>query len=233
LRREDGVWLENEEEKQAYIANYFSILFKSNSGHTSQQLLDVVETKVSPTMNESLVKEFTKEEIKDALLSIGDLKVLGLDGMSAIFYKNFWHIVGDHVVHEVLGILSGGPMLESWNNDTTTVLIPKVTNLVQVKDLWTISMCNVLYKLVAKVLANRLKQILPEVISPTQSAFVPGQLITDNILLAYEFTHYMRTRRKGNRCYAVIKLDMKAHDRVESHFLEDKMIKLGFCRRWT
>jgi hypothetical protein len=89
LRREDGVWLENEEEKRDYIANYFSMLFRSNGGHTSQQLLDVVETKVSPTMNESLMKEFTKEEIKAALLLIGDLKDLGLNGMPTIFYKNF------------------------------------------------------------------------------------------------------------------------------------------------
>jgi hypothetical protein len=65
------------------------MLFRSNGGHTSQQLLDVVETKVSPTMNESLMKEFTKEEIKAALLLIGDLKDLGLNGMPTIFYKNF------------------------------------------------------------------------------------------------------------------------------------------------
>jgi hypothetical protein len=102
-----------------------------------------------------------------------------------------------------------------------------------VKDLHPISLCNVLYKLVAKVLANRLKLILPDVISSAQSAFVPGQLISDNILLAYEFSHYMRNRRKGNRGYAAIKLDMsKAYDRVEWHFLESMMVKISFCQEW-
>jgi hypothetical protein len=232
LRREDGGWMEGEEEERAFIANYFSLLFRSNGGHISQQLLNVVDSRVSPDMNASLMRVFTGEEVKVALDSIGDLKASGPDGMPSIFYKNFWDIVGDKVVHEVLGVLNGGPMPEEWN-DTNIILIPKVPNPLQVKDLHPISLCNVLYKLVAKVLANRLKLILPDVISSAQSAFVPGQLISDNILLAYEFSHYMRNRRKGNRGYAAIKLDMsKAYDRVEWHFLESMMVKISFCQEW-
>jgi hypothetical protein len=230
LRRGDGRWVEGEEEKRAFIANYFSMLFRLNGGNTDQQLLDAVQAKVSQDMNTSLMKEFTEEELRAALGSIGDLKAPGPDGMPSIFYKKFWDTVGDRVVQVVLGVLAGGSMPEGWT-DTTIVLIPKVNKAEQVKDLLPISLCNVLYKLVAKVLANRLKKVLPEIISPAQSAFVPGHLITDNILLAYEFLHYIRQKRKGKCGYTTVKLDMsKAYDRVEWHFMEDMMTKLGSVR---
>jgi hypothetical protein len=126
MKREDGEWLEREEER-THIVDYFSLLFRSNGGHTSQELLNVVDRRVSPEMNENLVKEFTVEEVKATPDSIGDLKAPGPDGMPSIFYKKFWGVVGDRVLHEVLELLKGGPMLEEWN-ETTIVLIPKVPN---------------------------------------------------------------------------------------------------------
>ena len=79
------------------------------------------------------------------------------------------------------------------------------------------------------MIAMRLKQILDEVISPVQSAFVPGRLITDNVLLAYESMHTIKNKKKGKWGYCAVKLDMhKAYDRVEWRFLERMMLQLGF-----
>ena len=90
------------------------------------------------------------------------------------------------------------------------------------------------YKIVSKCLANRIRPFLQEIISPTQSAFIPGRLITDNVLLAYELTHYLNSKRKGINGLAAIKLDMsKAYDRVEWGFLEKIMLQMGFNERWV
>jgi hypothetical protein len=126
-------------------------------------------------------------------------------------------------------VLNGGAIPQGWN-DTTVVLIPKVKDPHSLKDLRPINLCNVLYKIISKVLAGRLKSILDGIISPNQSAFVLGRLIKDNILVAYEMTHFLlKNKRGGNAGYLALKLDMsKAYDRVEWDFIEAMLVKLGF-----
>jgi len=214
LKKDDGAEVEGSR-LQEFIANHYQNLFLSSAGHTTAEVLRSISPRVTEEMNAILIKPFSQEEIWEALQSIGDLKAPGPDGIPSIFYKRFWSIVGEQVKKEVLTVLNGGPMPRGWN-DTIIVLIPTVKNPERVKDLRPISLCNVLYKLIAKVIANRLKSILPEIIAPSQSAFVPRRLITDNVLLAYELTHHLRNKREGKYGLAAFKLDMsKAYDRVE------------------
>jgi len=231
--RDDGGIVEDEQEIHNLITNFYKDLFCSCAGNRYDELLSQVEPKVTPLMNQILMKEFTDDEIKAALDSMGDLKAPGMDGMPALFFKQYWDTVGADVTREVKKLLQGGEMQKGWN-ETVVVLIPKVSNPERLKDLRPIGLCNVVYKIASKVLSNNLKFILPEIIALNQSAFVPGRMITDNVLLAYEMTHYMQTKRSGKQSYAAVKLDMsKAYDCVEWSFLEKMMIKLGFHERWV
>ena len=140
--------------------------------------------------------------------------------------------MGPQVTQSVIQILRTG-IMPIRLNDTYICLIPKVNSPQKITEYRLISLCNVIYKIVAKVLANRLKGVLPKVINDAQSAFVPGRQITDNVLAAFEVMHCINQRRKGKEGLMAIKLDMsKAYDRVEWGFLEVMMRKMGFQDRW-
>jgi hypothetical protein len=124
-------------------------------------------------------------------------------------------------------------VMDERANLTHIALIPKKKNPEHVSEFRPISLCNVVYKVISKVLANRLKVLLLVLISPLQSAFILGRLITDNILAAYETLHSMQTMMWGNIGFMRVKLDMsKAYDRVEWAFLEAAMVKMGFHAKW-
>ena len=166
-------------------------------------------------MNRALLAPYTAEEVRKALFDIGDLKAPGPDGLHAIFYKRFWAMLGDDLTEEVLQAVNTCTIPDGWN-DTTIVMIQKVNSPEKVTQFRPISLCNVVYKVISKMIAARLKTILPDIISPTQSAFVPGRMIRDNIITAYECLHFMKHNKAKKNQSCALKLDMmKAYDRVE------------------
>ena len=136
------------------------------------------------------------------------------------------------VTEAVLSTLNTGTIPKAINH-TFLTLIPKIQSPRKVTDFRPISLSNVLYKLIAKVLANRLKPRLPQLISETQSAFMSERLITNNILVAHETLHHLKSKRFGKIGFMALKLDMrKAYDKVEWKFLEQIMQKMGFAPKW-
>ena len=229
IKNHDDIWVEDEEEIAGVATRYFENIFKAGDCDRLEECLVAVHPKVSPDMRDLLSSEYNPEEIKAALFQMGPTKAPGPDGMNALFYQKFWHIVGDDVINAVLDFLNNGIMVPDLNY-THIVLIPKIKSSEKITDYRPISLCNVIYKIISKVLANRLKLILPNLIATTQSVFVPGRLITDNFLVAYESLHAMHCRKKGRRGSLALKLDV--YDRVKWAFLKGFMTKLGFPEMW-
>jgi hypothetical protein len=152
-------------------------------------------------------------------------KAPGPDGYPAHFFQRHWDLCGEEVTSVVLRVLKG----EDHPAVINKAFIPEYLGQFR-----PISLCNVIYKVASKVLANRLKVILPEIIAEEQSAFVPGCLITDNIITPYGCVHHMKRKRPQDRRCCALKLDMrKACDRVEWDYLRAIMLQLGFHRLWV
>jgi hypothetical protein len=132
------------------------------------------------------------------------------------------------VVHTVHKFFHDGDMPEGIN-DTSIVLIPKGNDLEELTNFRPISLCNVVYKIISKCIANRLRLILDVIINPEQSAFVPSRRITDNAIIAFECAHEIQRSngRRGDFCAYKLHLS-KAYDRVDWGFLKQMMMKLGF-----
>ncbi|KAA3469415.1 reverse transcriptase [Gossypium australe] len=160
-------------------------------------------------------------------------KAPGIDGLPGSFFKEHWQTLGEDVLkmcHEILNNTNNVFSL----NETLLVMIPKVENPCDMTNYRPISLCRFVYKMVSKVLANRLKEVIPLCISLNQSAFVPGRMIHGNVLVAHELMHHLLNSRNGSSKGCVVKLDMsKAYDRVEWGFLENVLLKFGFFNEWV
>ncbi|KAL0439801.1 UNVERIFIED_CONTAM: hypothetical protein Slati_2463100 [Sesamum latifolium] len=140
---------------------------------------------ISTDEAQTLIRPFTREEVKAALFDIEEDRAPGPDGYSSGFSKAAWPIVGDEVTRAVLNFFATGRLLKQVNA-TLLTLIPKVSAPNLVVDFRPISCCNVIYKIISKLLVLRLRVILGKLVSPSQNAFVPDRSIGDNILLAQE-----------------------------------------------
>lgn len=126
--------------------------------------LGAMKRKVTDPMNELLSKEFIKKEVEEVIRQIGLLKSPSPNGFGACFYQFYCVIVGDEVSKVVLAFLNGG-MMDRAINFTYIALIPKVKDRVEVSDYKLINFCNVLYRIITKVLTTRMNHVLEWVIS--------------------------------------------------------------------
>lgn len=233
LRKMSGQVTTDEQDMMAMTAAFYKQLYQSEGTDNMEAVLETVPVKVTSDMNDMLLARFKESELKEALFQMFPTKAPVPDGFPAHFFQRHRELCAAKVTAVILRVLKGEDDPAVINN-TLVVLIPKVATPEELGQFKPISLYNIIFKIASKVAANRLKKVLPEIISEEQSAFVPGRLITDNIITAYECLHFMKHKKaKHLRCCA-LKLDMrKAYDRVEWCYLQAIMLKPGFHHLWV
>jgi len=231
---EDGSGQEFHEEEQiaSTISSYFQNIFTTSNNSDLQVVQEALSPIISSHCNEELIKISSLLEIKEALFSISADKAPGPDGFSASFFHAYWDIIEADVSRDIRSFFVDS-CLSPRLNETHVTLIPKISAPRKVSDYRPIALCNVQYKIVAKILTRRLQPWLSELISLHQSAFVPGRAIADNVLITHEILHFLRVSGAKKYCSMAIKTDMsKAYDRIKWNFLQEVLMRLGFHDKW-
>jgi exonuclease III len=184
LVTEEGETLHSHAELESHLIDYFQNLLSEplpNRSEAIRQITKCVPALVTQEQNAALLRPFTLEELDQALLDTPKCKAPGPDGFTSDFFHYCWQMIRTEVWEILEDSRLNGEVLRAFNA-TFLALIPKEGQANRPKQFRPIALCNVIYKLLTKVIASRLKPILPTIISPEQSGYVEGRQILDSIM---------------------------------------------------
>ncbi|KAJ0615163.1 putative RNA-directed DNA polymerase [Helianthus annuus] len=211
---------------QLAFVNYYENFLGGSRDSSLMPAPDLFSKSLDVNAAAHMVRPVSAEEVKNAMFSMGSDKAPGPDGFTAGFFKGAWPVVGCEVTNAVRDFFIHGKLLRELNH-TLIVLLPKSSSPSIVTDYRPIACCNVLYKCISKIIADRIKVVLDDIVSINQSAFVPGRKISDNILLTQELMHNYHRNIGPPKC--AFKVDIqKAYDTVDWKFLKSILLGFGF-----
>ncbi|CAL9009540.1 unnamed protein product [Prunus brigantina] len=229
IKDNSGAWIDTPFLGTVFVEAYRKRFTQSDpiAPANVQEFISIIEPCISIEDNSFLMAGVSELEVLEAVNSIGALKAPGLDGLHAIFFHQCWvetkHLLVQMVNDFFLNNLPLNPI-----NHTNIALIPENNNPETVDHFRPISLCNVAYKVITKIIISRLKPILAKCISPNQGAFARGRSIFDNILIAHEL--FCDFKRKKSSCGAMaLKLDLeKAYDLLDWNYIRACLLRFGF-----
>jgi len=172
----------------------------------------------------------TEQEISEVLKEMKNGKAPGPDGFNVGFFKVYWNIVKRDIVKIVQDSRRNKTILKALNT-SFIALIPKQDNAQTPKKYRPISLCNVVYKIISKVVANILKSLLPTLMSREQTRYVEGRQILDNIIQAHEVVHSLTCNK---RVGMIMQLDIaKSYDKVNWMYIKKVLTAFGFNHNWV
>ena len=217
-------------EAENFFSGFLNQSPESYKGVLEEELQDILNFRCSTEDCRLLEAEVNEEEVRKVLFAMPNNKSSGPDGFPCEFFKTTWAVISKDFTVAVQSVFRYG-FLPKGVNSTILALIPKKLDSLEMKDYRPIACCNVLYKVVSKILANRLKRLLPRMIVENQSAFVQGRLLMENVLLASELVKDYHKDGITPRC--VMKIDIsKAFDSVQWDFVLKCLGALGFPARF-
>lgn len=210
-----GNWMEQGDQIKNHVVDFYKQLFtEENNDRLMTHATNLSFPRLDGVTIESLNTNATNEEIRSAIFSMGGLKAPIKDGFHACFYHVNWNCVGEDLYDYVKECMKNKEKIREINN-TLVVLILKINQPVYVSQFRPISLCNVTYKTITKVIVNKLKGCLMNIISPFQASFSSGRCIQDNIIIVQEMIHSMRKIR-SKKGFMAIKVDLeKAYDHLK------------------
>ncbi|GJX58573.1 RNA-directed DNA polymerase, eukaryota [Tanacetum coccineum] len=224
----NGAWIDDPGEVKSEFYNHFCKRF-SCSSDIRPNVGDVSFNKISLEQCEFLERDVSNEEIKKAVWDCGGDKAPGPDGFTFKFFKTFWDVIQNDVVRFVREFFQSACFPKGCNS-SFIALIPKVGDAKFVTDFRPISLIGCQYKIIGKLLANRLSLVIGSCVSPEQSAFIKGRNILDGPLVLNECMAWYRKRKKA---LMVFKVDFeKAFDSLRWDYLDVIMEQLGFGNKW-
>jgi len=224
----DGKMLSNPVEMKIVVFNFFRNLY-SHHDRSRPSRYHLEFQMLQPSSSAALECPFSAEEIKAAVWNCEGNKAPGPDGVNFFFIKKAWSTIGGDITRMVEEFYQSN-LLPSGINSSFVTLIPKINCTVKLADFRPISLVGSLYKIISKMLAIRLKHVMPEVITDNQTAFIKGRQILDSVLIVNEAIAYIKA--KQGKAY-LFKLDFhKAFNSVLWEYINEVMASMGFGTRW-